>query len=224
MRFGLLLAVAACSGGVHEIAIDPPPARMTQGLLSGPLCDGDHCKCRDLGAPGDGGAGIPEGTEKRFEIRLQSAQELWAKVAGHTLYKSPEQAEACYYVDLAPGDTPVMLRASNKDGVSAALTIRELGTKTKSWYDTLVFNCGAPGVCSMDELAQFKDKVAAAPHRVLDLCGSVKLKGLDWATTKGPDQEHPGELQLQLVLDVYKRVPTLAHGDPSCGKGPPPAE
>lgn len=197
---------------------------MTHGLLSGPLCGGDHCKCREVGAAADGGAGIPEDNKKRFEIRLQSAQELWAKVGSDVLYKSAEQAEGCFYVDLTPGDTPVMLRASNKDGVSAALTIRELGTQTKSWYDSVVFNCGAPGVCSMDELAAFKDKVAQAPHHVMDMCGSVKLKGLDWATTRGPDQEHPGELQLQLVLDVYKRAPTLSHGDPSCGKGPPPAE
>ena len=197
---------------------------MTQGLLSGPLCSGDHCKCRDLGTPGDGGAGIPEDNHKRFEIRLQSAQELWAKIGSNLLYKSPEQAESCWYIDLAPGETPVMLRASNKNGVSAGLVIRELGAKTKSWYDSVVFNCGAPGVCSMDELAQFKDKVAQAPHHVMDMCGSVKLKGLDWATQRGPDELHPGELQLQLVLDVYKRAPTQAHGDPSCGKGPPPAE
>ncbi len=224
MRIWLLLAAASCSGGAHELAIDPTPPRMTQGTLSGPLCDGAHCKCRELNAAGDGGAGVPDDAKKRFELRLQSAQELWVKVGSDTLYKSPEQAESCFYVDLAPGDNTVVLRASNKDGVSAALAIHELGAKTKTWYETVTFNCGAPGVCSMDELAAFKQNVEGHAHRVMDLCGSVKLKGLEWATTKGPDQEHPGELQLQLVLDVYKRVPTQAHGDPSCGKGPPPKD
>ncbi len=197
---------------------------MTQAQLAGPLCSGQQCKCRDATTSGPGGAGTPEDGKKRFEIRLQSAQELWAKVGGSLLYKSPEQAEQCFYVDLAPGQTPVMLRASDKNGVSAGMTIKELGTKTQSWYDTVSFNCGAPGVCSLDNLDSFKQQVGAAPHHVMDLCGSVKLKSVDWATQRGPDELHPGELQLQLVLDVYKRVPTQPHGDPSCGKGPPPAE
>src|SRR5437764_3583719 len=100
MRFGFWLVLAACSGGTHQASIGPPPARQSQGVLDGPLCTGDHCKCRDAGAPGDGGAGVPEDQKKRFEIRLASAQELWATVGSNTMYKSPEQTEACFYLDL----------------------------------------------------------------------------------------------------------------------------
>jgi hypothetical protein len=207
------------------VQIGPPPPRLTQGVLAGPLCEGDHCRCRDLTKPGDGGAGTPSDNKKRFEIRLgPSSQELWATVGGAQLYKSPERAEACFYVDLAAGDTPIELRASDPSGVSAAWTIRELGTKTKSWYDSLEFACGAPGVCSFDELDETKQRLEAAKHHVEDMCGSVKIRSLTWDTGKAPDQIHPSNLLVRLVLSVYKRVPTQPHGDPSCGKGPPPKD
>jgi hypothetical protein len=216
MRFSVIVVVAACSGGSHELAIGPPPPRMTQGLLSGPLCAEGHCKCRDADAPGDGGAGVPTDGRKRFEIRLQSAQELWATVGDAKLYKDPETAEECFYVDLPSGDTPVELRASNQNGVSAAIAIHELGTQTKSWYDTFTFNCGAPGVCSYEELDDQKKKLASYVHRVEDLCGSVKIKGVTWDAQHAPDALHPGDLLVHATLDVYKHVPTQPHGDPSC--------
>jgi len=118
------LAILGCSGGRTQIAIGPPPARTTHALLAGPLCANTECKCRELTAAGDGGVGFPDGGKKRFEIRLQSAQELWASLGGDVLYKSPEKAETCFYVDLPPGETRLELRASNKDGVSAQWTIR----------------------------------------------------------------------------------------------------
>src|SRR3954470_11747660 len=131
MRLVLLFVVlAACGGDRHMIAIGPPPAKMTRGTLAGPLCSGEHCKCRDLSASADGGAGAPEDGQKRFEIRMTSPNELWASVAGAVLYKSPEQAEQCFYVDLPSGDVPIELRASQPEGVAAKWTIRELGTKT----------------------------------------------------------------------------------------------
>jgi hypothetical protein len=224
--WALLLVVVSCSGGSsHQLPIGPPPGRLTQGVLFGPLCDGDHCTCRDIKAPGDGGAGLPTDTKKRFEVRLgPSPQELWVTIGGTTLYKSAERPEACFYVDLPAGDTPVELRASNPAGVSAAWTIRELGVKTRSWYDSFAFSCGAPGVCSFDELDENKRGLEEMKHHVADLCGSVKIRGLTWDTGKAPDQLHPSELLVRLALSVYRRVPTQIHGDPSCGKGPPPKD
>ena len=218
MRFAPLLLVAACSGSAHQTVIGPPPARQSQGVWSGPLCQGEGCKCRDATAPADGGVGVPEDQKKRFEIRLQSAQELWASIGKDSLYKSPEHAEECWYVDLPNGETEVTLRASDKAGVSAAMAIHELGTQTKSWYDTFTFNCGAPGVCSYDDLQAFKDSENQHKHRVADGCGSVKIKGLTWDAQHAPDALHPGDLALHLVLDVYPRVPDKPHGDPSCTK------
>ena len=189
---------------------------MTHAPLAGPLCSGDTCKCRDAHAD----AGEPEAGKKRFEIRLQSANELWAKVAGSVLYKNAERAEECFYVDFTPGDTPIELRASNKDGISAGIAIHELGTKTKSWYDTFAFECGVPGTCTFDDLDRAKAHAAAMPKQGLyDLCGSVKVKGLSWDTGKSPDMVRPDELLVRLSLHIYRFTPDRPHGDAECGKG-----
>jgi hypothetical protein len=219
------LALAACSGSAPHVEIGPPPPRLTHGLLFGPLCEGDHCTCRELSAAGDGGAGIPPAGKKRFELRLgPSSHELWASLPGATLYKSAERSLACFYIDLPSGDTPVELRAEDPSGVSAAWSIHELGAKTQSWYDTFTFNCGSPGACSFDELASEHARLDGYKHHVEDPCGSVKLKGLGWDTGKAPDAIHPDKLVVRATLAVYKRRPTQAHGDASCGKGPPPAD
>jgi hypothetical protein len=215
--FAILLA--SCSGGTQQITIPPPPPKMSSGTFSGPLCSGDNaCKCRDVNDAGDGGAGVPDNPAvKRYEFRLgPSAQSLWATVNGVTMYKSVEQPEECWYLDLPTGVQDVELRASDPNGVSAAWTIRELGTQTKSWYDTLSFNCGSPGVCAFEDLAGIKDDFAK--HRVRDACGSTKVKGLTWDTGKAPDQLHPSELVVHAHLEVYKRVPDKQHGDDTCGK------
>jgi hypothetical protein len=222
MRTLSLVALAiGCSGGAQQIAIGPPPPRMTQATLAGPLCQQDHCACRDANAAADGGVGVPTapGT-KRFEVRMgPSSQELWATIAGRTLYKSPERPEACFYVDLPAGDMPIELRGSDKDGVSAAWTIRELGAATKTWYDTFAFSCGSPGVCSFDELDSEKQALARRDNNTFDACGSTKVKSLTWDTGKAPDQLHPSELLVRLHLHVYKFAPAKAHGDPGCEFG-----
>lgn len=216
-----VLALVACSSSTHQIEIGPPPPRMTHAPLAGPLCSGDTCKCRDANAD----PGAPEAGKKRFEFRLQSANELWATVAGQVLYKTAEKAEACFYLDLAAGDTPVELRASNKDGVSAGIAIHELGTKTKSWYDTFQFACGVPGVCSFDDLDRAKEAAAAMPKPGLyDLCGSVKVKAVSWDHGKAPDMLHPDELLVRLRMHIYRFQPNRPHGDPECGKGGRPTE
>jgi len=198
---------------------------MTQGVLAGPLCEGDHCKCRDLNAPADGGVGVPgDPSHKRFEIRMTSPQELWATVGSNRLYKSAERADACFYVDLPPGETSVELRMSDKDGGAGSWSIRELGTKTKSYYDTFTFNCGVPGVCSFEQLDAIKQEYASMKRNLHDLCGSTKLKGVAWDHSKAPDGLHPTDVLVKLRLDVYKFAPWKTHGDPSCGKGKPPAD
>jgi hypothetical protein len=219
---GLLVLVilgAACGGEVHQIAIGPPPPRMTHATLAGPLCQGTQCTCRDPNAPEDGGAGVPSAPGvKRFEIRMgPSPQELWATIGDQTLYKSPERATDCFYVDLpASGNTPVTLRGSADEGVSAAWSIRELGAGTKSWYDTFAFTCGSPGVCSFDELDAEKQQLAHRDNNMFDPCGSVKVKGLSWDTGKAPDQLHPSQLLVRLYLDVRPYAPHHPHGDPAC--------
>ena len=225
MRLLAVLLIAACGGSTTQIAIGPVPERQTRGVLAGPLCSGDRCTCRDLHAPGDGGAGVPgDPDHKRFEIKLSSPQALWAHVGPATLFKSAETAEACFYVDLPAGDTAVELRASDKDGAAGAWTISELGTKTKSYYDTFAFDCGVPGVCSFEELDRAKTEYASLGKNLHDKCGSTKVKGITWDTGHAPDQLHPGELLVRLRLDVYKFAPWKEHGDETCGKGKPPVD
>jgi hypothetical protein len=212
------IAAAACAGpGRTQIAIGPPPPRETHAVLAGGLCQDNQCRCRGEG--GDGGAGVPEVAErKRFEFRLQSAYELWLTInRGTVLYKSPERAEACFYVDLPSGMQEVELRASNPDGVSAGLEIHELGTRTRSWYDTFAFSCGVPGVCSLDDLAAQKAKYTGTRRGLYDRCGTTRIKGVSWDHGKPPDQEHPSELVVRLMLDIYRFAAVKPHGEPTCG-------
>lgn len=219
MRGAFLLSLMACSGGAQLVEVGPPPPRATQGLLSGPLCDGPRCACRDVAAADDGGVGVPtDAAHKRFEIRLTSPQELWATVGTVRLYKPASPAESCFYVDLPTGETPVELRASDPNGAAGEWTIRELGTNTKSFYDTFRFHCGVPGVCSLDELDAIKTASGTKPKRVLDPCGSTKVKAVTWTHSRAPDGIHPTDLIVRLRLEVYRFAPSKPHGDSSCGK------
>jgi hypothetical protein len=214
--FGLA-AGAGCGATPHQVEIGPPPARETRAVLAGGLCHGDACTCRE--EAGDATAGAPAGAaRKRFEIRLGSPHELWLTINQATvLYKSPERATACFYVDLAPGANPIALRASNADGVSVALEIHELGTKTGSWYDTFAFSCGSPGVCAYDELTANKARYVGAKRQMYDRCGTTRVTGVSWDHGKAPDQEHPSELVVRATLEIYKGAADKPRGDATCG-------
>jgi hypothetical protein len=203
------------------VAIGPPPAKETHAVLAGGLCQDNRCTCRRADEPGDAGVGVPETKDrKRYEFRLTSAYDLWLTINGQAvLYKSPERAEDCFYVDLPTGIQRVELRASNPDGVSAALQIHELGTKTNSWYDTFAFACGVPGVCQFEELDAQKARYREARNNLFDRCGTTKVKGITWDHGKAPDQQHPGELVVRLTLDIYRFAAWKQHGDNTCGEG-----
>jgi len=208
-----LLFLLACSGSARQIEIGAPPEKVTRGVFAGPLCDGDRCKCAS--GPADGGAGVPTDGKKRFEVRLNSPNQLWIRVGDNHMYKDAERPEACFYVDLPSGNAEVEMRASEPHGVAATWTIRELGTQTKSFYDTFTFSCGNPGACSFEELdtkkPEYKD-----PKR--DRCGSVKVKGISWDTGRSPDQMYPDELLVRATLDIYKFEPDRPHGEDCSGK------
>ena len=215
-----LVALVGCAGSVQQIEIGPPPAKETHAVLAGNLCQAGHCQCRDGG--GDGGAGVPnDSAHKRFEFHLgPTPQELWLTINGQAvLYKSPERADACFYVDLPTGAQHVELRASNPDGVSVALQVRELGSKTLSWYDTFQFACGSPGVCSFEELESQKASYTGRSKNLFDRCGTTKVKGITWDHGKAPDQLHPSELVVRFTLDIYKHAAFKEHGDDTCGRG-----
>jgi hypothetical protein len=216
MKWILAIALCAgCGGGKQQIEIGPTPEPRTTGTLAGPLCQYDQCTCADE----KNDPGVPDGARKRFEIKLSSSQQLWATLPGTVLYKNPEKAVACFYVDLAAGQHPIQLRASNKDGVSAQLDVREIGTKTKSAYKTFTFECGHPGACSFEELDALKSSYGKIERGLHDPCGSTRVKGIGWDHGKAPDGSHPSELVVGATLDVYKFVPWKPSGDPTCGEG-----
>jgi hypothetical protein len=207
--------VFGCSGSASQVKIGAVPERVTTGTLAGATCQGDQCTC----AKTFDEVGAPDGNRKRFELKLASAQELWVTLPGHNLYKSPERAEVCFYVDLAPGQHQVALRASDKAGVSASLEISELGAKAKTKYSTFRFSCGHPGVCSFDDLDAAKVSYKEFKRGLHDACGSTKIKGLNWDHGKAPDGQHPSELLVRLTLDLYTFMPEKVSGDSTCGAG-----
>lgn len=220
VALGSCAVALACGGaGVHQIAIGPPPPKDTHAVLAGGLCEDNRCRCRT--GDGDAEVGVPEQPgRKRYEIRLESAYDLWLTIDKMmVLYKSPERADACFYVDLSTGIHPVELRASNPDGVSLGLRIHELGTKTHSWYDTFAFACGVPGVCSFEDLDAQKAQYVAAHRSLFDRCGTTKVKAVSWDHGKAPDQTHPSELLVRLTLDIYRFAAWKQHGDDTCGEG-----
>ncbi|HVV87432.1 MAG TPA: hypothetical protein VHE35_30530 [Kofleriaceae bacterium] len=213
------VSAGACGGGpkMHTITIAPPPAPMTKGTLAGPLCGADKCTCRDPSAPADGGAGVPADGLKRFEVHVGPIEhDLWVTIDDTVLYKSEARAEECFYVDLAPGEHAVTIRAHHDGGISAAVQLREYAAATQSWYDTYDFSCGVPGVCAADDLDAYKASLSKYPRGIHDPCGSVKIRGLTWDTGVAPDQVHPNDLALGLTLAIYKFPPKAPHGDPSC--------
>ena len=213
------LALLACGGGtkLQTITITPPPPPTTTARLVGPLCKPEVCTCRDASAAADGGAGVPADGVKRFEFRVgPSEHPLWVLIDGTVLYKSAARAEDCFYVDLAPGDHSVRLRASHAGGISAGLFVSEYGAATRSWYDTYAFSCGVPGVCAHEDLDEYKAGLAQFARGRHDPCGSVRIKGLTWDTGAAPDQVHPDELALGMTFQVYDFAPRAPHGDASC--------
>ena len=227
----LVVAAAACGGptakspgaviGANHLGTDltSVPPRMTKGVLAGPLCGEQECTCRDETAADDGGAGLPTDDRKRFELRIgPAANELWVSVGEHLYYKSAERASACFYFDLATGEIPVALRASNNGGVSAAVAISEYGTATKSWYQTFQFKCGSPGICSYDELDSNKTEYKKFAKGLHDPCGSVRIQRLNWNSSEAADQQHPSELAVTLGVNVYKFAPSKPHGS-ECATG-----
>src|SRR5688572_13836937 len=137
----VLLALSACSGasshqGPKGDTIESTPAPRTEAVLAGPLCEGDSCRCRQ----GDGDAGSPEAGAKRFEIRLGPSDDpLWAVVDGMVLFKSREVSDACFYVDLAPGEHKVSVRGKGEGGLSVGASFSEMGGGQGGatwWYST----------------------------------------------------------------------------------------
>lgn len=216
------LALLATCGGSGAAGMTPLPPRVTRATLAGPLCEAEevHCKCREPatdGTPDVDQAGQPEPGFKRYEIRLGPTEdELWATLGDMVFYKTRERGEECFYVDLRPGKHAVTLRAKAAQGFAARMTIAEQGAL--GWYDTFTFDCSTPNRCAMADLRDWGEAVQAREGEIHDPCGSTKVRDVRWQTGRVPDRLHPDELQLDLVLDIYRFTPKHGPGDAACAR------
>jgi hypothetical protein len=139
------------------------------------------------------------------------------------LYKGRETAEACFYVDLVPGEHRASLRGMGESGLSAAIAVSEQGGADGSWwFHTFQFQCGSPGECDMPSIEAWKREVAAMAGKH-DPCGSTKVQDIHWETGRMPDRTHPDHLLLHFTLNVYKFAPSYQPGSDQCDKGGAPA-
>jgi hypothetical protein len=212
-----LLGVGCGGSGSKSPGATMPelPGRYTKATLAGPLCSGNECSCQQ----DPGSAGKPAGSAvKRFEFVLgPSDNELWATVDGMVLYKSKERAKECFYVDLsAPGEHPVTVRGTGEAGFGVRLQVRELASGSNDQYETFDFQCGAPGACRADQLADYRASLDKYKRGLHDPCGSTKVKKLSWITGRLPDGRSPANLHVSFTLDTYEFAPKHPPGDDSC--------
>lgn len=211
-----IAGLGSCSGSQSLPALAETPAPETRATLVGPLCEPGRCQCSE--AAGDPVQTAREGM-KRYEVRLgPSDNDLWATIGDQVFYKSVERASECWTIELPPGRHPVRLRASRPTGFGASLKISELAPEGQGWYDTFVFECGAPGLCDRETLRNWKARVASYDDNVHDPCGSTKIRQVVWQTGRLPDSQPPGDLQLDFILDVYEFTPTFGPGAPECAR------
>ncbi len=217
LTMGLASAALGCSGSQQTPKLPDAPEPVTQATLAGPLCVGAECQCSDDPSK----IGAAEQGYKRFRIELGPSQsELWVTVYRNVLYKSVERARACFYVDLPTGEHPFALRASGKAGFGAGLKISEVGGgEGGPWlYESFNFNCGAPGLCDLQSLRDWKASISHVVAGKHAPCGSVRILALDWITGRMPDMLHPEDFQLDATMKVYKFAPSSAPGTESCTK------
>lgn len=204
-----------CSGSQSTPAMPAAPDPDTRATLAGPLCESARCQCTDDPSK----IGPAEEGSKRFRVELgPSESQLWASIDNNVFYKSNERATACFYVDLPAGDHPIALRAKGKGGFGAGLRISEIGGAGPWLYESFHFNCGAPGLCGMQSLRDWKESVKGVSAGKHAPCGSVRILGVDWITGRMPDNLHPEDFRLQAQMKIYKFLPHHPPGTEDCVK------
>lgn len=211
----LATASLSCSGGQSEPQMPAAPDPDTRATLAGPLCSTSRCECSEDPAK----IGAAEEGLKRFRVKLGPSQsQLWATIGKNVFHKSIERATSCFYVDLPAGQQAIALRAKGKGGFGAGMEIREVGGEGPWLYPTFNFNCGAPGLCDMQGLSNWKRSLKAVSAGKHAPCGSVRILGVDWATGRMPDNLHPEDFHLTAQMKIYKFQPKHPPGTQTCSK------
>jgi hypothetical protein len=203
-----------CSGS-QTPAMPATPEAETRATLAGPLCDSQECQCTDDPSK----IGVAEAGLKRFRVELGPTESLlWASIDNNVFYKGVERAEACFYVDLPEGEHPISLRAKGEAGFGARMRISEVGGEGPWLYGSFDFNCGAPGLCDMASLRDWKESIKGVDAGKYAPCGSVRILGIDWITGRMPDNLHPADFRLDGTMKIYKFLPHSPPGSEDCVK------
>ena len=225
----LALAVAAAVGGcahTRPAAEDPlaPRASPAPLITAGARCRDGRCTCRGATPDGGGGGILEEGViavgQKRFELRLgRGIDPLSVTVDGRgTLARFfDEDAPVCGYLDLPPGRHHVHITAHAADtlrGMAPEVTIAELGAKTVDWYDTFQLRCGGSEPCTRAAMEDFMKEVRATPRGLRDPCGSTRFEAVSFTSHRSG--VYLGDLEVDLVLHVYRFAPRFRHGAATC--------
>ena len=216
LTMALASAAISCSGSQSTPAMPSPPAAATQATLVGPLCQPGECQCTDDPSK----IGMAEAGFKRFRVELgPSESEMWATINKNVLYKGKERASGCFYLDLPIGEHPITLRARGEAGFGAGLRVSEVGGEADGgpwFYETFDFNCGAPGLCDLQSLRDWKSSISHVKAGKHAPCGSVRILGIDWTTGRMPDMLHPEDFLLEATMKIYKFLPHQPPGTESC--------
>ncbi len=210
MRRLLVLTLCGCGAGA------PAAAPKTVAQLAGPRCHGDACACRSKG-----GAEAEEAApgKRRYEVRVESAPGVvWVHVDGNQLY-APEATAACFYLDLAPGDHTVKLhgsRSADPGLVGATMGVAEHNPKGPWWYDVFSFQCGNPGVCTVDALKEWKTEVNEDRKRLTDPCSGTRITGLNYNFEHMPGNEAATAVDVDFVLHVKPKSLDLPPRSEEC--------
>jgi hypothetical protein len=224
----LFLAASLPWSGCAPRGAENPGAAQTTGPLQvvGPRCEGGACRCRkvdDYGADLEPTVDeqVSASGQKRFELRTsRTMDEVAITVAGRGTLTKPAGTNqpACGYVDLPPGQHRVKIRAKASDpeqGMVPGAFISEYGSDTKSWYATFQVRCGGEEQCQQGHMDDWIGAVQRKGRGIWDPCGSTRVTGVKWnaLNARGPQL---ADLEIELVLDVYKFAPRFPHGAPKC--------
>lgn len=108
---------------------------------------------------------------------------------------------------------------SESEEVAEPTPPTESGAGIGLWlYETFDFNCGAPGLCDMQSLRDWKKSISNVSAGKHAPCGSVRILGIDWITGRMPDMLHPEDFRLEAQMKIYKFLPHNPPGTESCVK------
>ncbi len=164
---------------------------------------------------------VPAGM-KRFELRIaRGVDAVTILVDGRRALARgavDQPAEACAYLDLAPGKHALQWHEEAKTaeiGIQPVLSIAEYGAAANAWYHTVEISCTTPEGCLKDDMHAAFEKLHAVPRGLHDPCGSTRVLQLAWHAEHSPSVKLEDAV-VDLTLDVYKFAPTHPPGSADC--------